>query len=189
MKRNLKLMIGAAAFVAPILLGAAITGDLDVGADSEDGHGAQQWTIEENGNGVYTIDRSEIGGVLTIEVTDPEGAPIEESDYPDYIAEAVAEFGSPNWQPDDSYQEDFDVVDGVACYDADKLSSELTEVGDAQTASFHLGTFVLQVMPDGSLHSAYFEDQVGDDVLHDQFDAQASVQELDGAKPLVPCEN
>lgn len=191
MNGSLKLIIGAAAFVAPIMLGVAYTGAASVGVVERESHNVDQWTIEKDASGEYTIDREEINGVVTVVVTDPSGNAVTDTGYPEFVAEAVAEFGSPDWEPAEDI---FDVADGVGCYDADALAVQRNAAGDGESdhygatmTSSEQGSFALEVWPGGQIDAAWFADQLDDEVLQAQLASGNSYLDLPGAQPLNPC--
>ncbi len=190
---SVRMFAGAAAFVLPVAMGVVYTGGTSItGGDGFDFGSTQtedEFVVEHDGGGQYNIDRRQDGDIVTIVVTGPDGNVIQPTDFPEYVAEDVAELESPDWQPNDI--DLWDSVDGTPCYDADALNAELARDGGfGVTSSSPEGLFALEAYEDGTVDAAYFEDEnaFGHDGLDALRESGAVYLDLEGAQPLNACE-
>lgn len=189
--KPIRAVIGAITFAAPIMLGVAVTSGVDVSGSGEGGiHTVDQWTIEEAGSGEFTLDREQVGQVITLVVTGPDGHVLAESDYPDFVAEAADEFGDENWQP---AGEDTFSHDGAPCYDVASFEEDFaTGVPEGEDFWEHTmttddSTFSIKVHADGTMETAFFDRFVSIDELSSIHESGGSYADLEGVQPLPPC--
>ncbi len=185
-KLGSKMAMGTVAFAAPIFLGVAFTGGTGIDAGSLFGDTEDQWTISIEDGQVYTLDRTEISGVVELIVTDPQGDVVASDEYPEFVAEAAAEFGAADWMPEEF--DLFEIVDGKACYDAGKLAqltSDEPQFGAINSSSEQ--TFALEAYADGEIDAAFFEGEVSNAVLNDHRAAGGRYTDLNGATELDAC--
>lgn len=186
MRVPIKSTLAAAALATPLILGVAYTAGQTVGGDDGSGsHTVDQWTIEHNGEGEYTLDREEIDGVVTLVVTGPDGAVLNENEFPDYIAESAEEFGDVNWVPAEDVEDLFDVVDGSDCYDATKVASSRFGYV-AVTDDMTLG---VESFADGRFEAYRFERALSQGEISGVVESNGSYFDLEGAEVLPPCES
>jgi len=188
MKNPIKATLAAGALAAPLVLGFAYTAGASVGDDSNDGgsHDEDQWTIEQDGSGEYILDRTEVDGVVTLIVSGPDGSVLGEDEIPEFIQDAVDEFGDADWEPNDGEGEaddPLDVVDGIPCYHADDVPEDrfgVLSISDDTTQG-------VERFEDGRFEAAYFDRAISQDEVESVVDNNGSYFDLDGAQELKPC--
>ncbi len=184
MRKSLKGAIAACGVTVPLVLGVAYTAGASVGdITGLISHNEDQWIMNEGDSGDYTLDREEIDGIVTLEVIGPDGEVVGPDDYPAFVQEAVAEFGSSDWVPADLGV--FAIIDGVPCYHAG-IATEAAD-GDSNydvTQSGDDGTFVLEATDDG-FDTAYFQAALSDDEVNAL--RGQSLSQAPGAEELNPC--
>lgn len=188
MKKSISKAIGVVAFAAPLVVGVAYTAGASVGdVGSALGiHNVDQWTLEDGDSGMYTLDREEIDGVVTLVVTGPDGDVVSADEAPKFVGDAAIEFGSDDWIPEE--QDVFSVIDGRPCFDMDAVMANAgDDEGFGSEASGPEGTFVLQRLPDGTIDSAYFDGEVSHEVLDAHRNTGALASDMPGAQALGAC--
>lgn len=184
MRKSWKLSLGAVAFAAPIVLGFAYTAGASLGSGFGS-HNIDTVIVEEDDGSRFFVDREETNGVVVITVSDSNGDAVAEAEYRGAVAAAVEEFGS-DWQPVEI--DVFHLVDGVACFDEAVLAEQIAGgTGWGSTESSPEGTFALDVQPDGTRDTAYFDTLIEDSVLEAQLESGEPYSALAGAQPLEAC--
>lgn len=109
------MLAATAAFLAPIALGWAYTGDMSIDMDVLSGHTIDEWNGPE-GYEDYMIEREGRNGVITMTVTDPSGNVVPLAELPADVAAEVGYYEH-DWEEPESEDENFiDTRDGVSCY-------------------------------------------------------------------------
>ena len=186
MRNPLKLTLAAASLAAPLVLGVVYTAGASVGSDTGlSSHTVDQWIMSDGDGSNFTIDREEIDGEVSIVVTDTNGGVVAAGDFPDFVQDAVDEFGDDNWAPHDV--EVFDIIDGTPCYHKDRLADSIDDGDFNLITSGDEGTFALESSSGGQLDAAYFEAELSDFELEAQRGSEGLFSEIAGAHGLNAC--